>query len=117
MPAVIELGRPRTGVVRHRSRLLKGSAVLKIGCDPCRPETVVADFRPYAGRGRAPANHGIGVRLGQRRAGKRPGAASDCAEQRSLRIILDAGAGQILMQIDFEVMVARHRVRLAALLV
>ena len=44
------------------------AAVLQIGCDPGRPERVVADLRGDASRSGAPANHTISVRLRHRRA-------------------------------------------------
>src|ERR1700730_16416346 len=39
-PAIVELRRARRGVVRHRGGLLERPAVLQIGRDPGRPETV-----------------------------------------------------------------------------
>src|SRR5271170_6964260 len=69
VPAIIELRGACAGVVRHRSGLFEAAAaVLQIGCDPGRPERVVADLRGDASRSGAPANHTISVRLRHRRA-------------------------------------------------
>src|SRR5580693_8606988 len=62
-PAIIELRSARRGVVRHRGGLLERAAVLEIGRDARRPETVVAELGDDASRRRAPADHRIGVRL------------------------------------------------------
>jgi hypothetical protein len=42
-PAIVELRRARRGMVRHRRGLFQRPAVLEIGRDPRRPETVVAE--------------------------------------------------------------------------
>ena len=46
--------------VHHK---LERAAILEIGGDPRRPETVVAELGDDAGRGRSPADHRVGVRL------------------------------------------------------
>ena len=73
-------------MVRHRSCFFQRAAVLEIGGDPRRPETVVAELGGDAGRRRAPADHRIGVCLRQHGAGELAGAAADRAEQRPLGI-------------------------------
>jgi hypothetical protein len=57
------------------------------------------------------------VRLRQDGAGELLGAAADRAEKRPLRIIAQPGTVEIGCEVFFEVVVTRHRVPLAALLV
>ncbi len=94
-PAIVELRRARRRVVRHRRGLFQRAAVLEIRRDPGRPETVVAEPGCDAGRGGAPTDHRIGVRLRQHRAGELAGAAADRAEQRPLGIAAQCGAAEI----------------------
>jgi len=68
-PAVVELGGAGAGMVGHRCGLLQRAAVLEIGRDARRPETVVADLGLDAGRRGSPADHRMGVGLGQGSAG------------------------------------------------
>jgi hypothetical protein len=49
-------------------------------------------------------------------AGKLPGAASDGAKQWPLRIVAELGAVEISREVFLEIVMARHRVALAALL-
>jgi hypothetical protein len=77
---------------------------------------VVAELGGDAGGGRAPADHRIGVCLREHRARELAGAAPDRAEQRPFGIVAQAGAVEIGGEIFFEVVMARHRVALAALL-
>ena len=74
-------------MVRHGRGLFERAAVLEIGRDPGCPETVIAKLGVDPGRGRAPADHRIGVRLRQDGGRQLAGAASDRAEQRLLRIV------------------------------
>jgi len=53
--AIIELRRARRCVVSHCCRLFERAAILEVGGDPCRPKTMVAEFRFDAGRQGAPA--------------------------------------------------------------
>ena len=62
-PAIVELGRARRGVVRHRRGLFERAAVLQIGGDTRRSEAVVAQLGGDTGCRSAPADHRIGVRL------------------------------------------------------
>ena len=78
---------------------------------------MVAELGGHAGAGRAPADHRIGVRLRQHRSGELAGAAADRAEQWPFRIAAQFGAVEIGGQIFLEVVMSRHRVALAALLV
>ena len=115
-PAIEELRRARRGVVRHRRGLFQRLAVLELGRDPRRPETVVAELGGDPGTGRAPADHRIGVRLRQHGARELAGAAADRAEQRALGIAAQLGAVEIAGKIFLEVVMAWHRVPLATLL-
>src|SRR4051794_16399882 len=54
-----------------------------------------ADPRGDARTLSAAADHGVGVRLQQRRAGEPAGAAADGAEQRPLRVVGEAGAVKV----------------------
>jgi hypothetical protein len=103
-------------MVRHRGSLFKGAAILEIGGNSRRPETVIAELGCDAGRRRAAADHRIGVRLRQHGAGELASAAPDRAEQRPLGIAAQARAVEIAREVLLEVMMARHRVPLAALL-
>ena len=60
-PPVVKLRRPGAGMGGLRCGLLQRPAVLKIGRDTGRPETVVADPRLDPGLHGAPANHLVGV--------------------------------------------------------
>lgn len=80
--AIIELGRARRRMVRHRCGLFEGAAVLEIGRDSRCPEAMVAEFGFNAGRCGAPADHRVGVRLRQHCARQLAGAAPNRAEQR-----------------------------------
>ena len=103
-------------MVRHRRGLFERAAVLEISGDPRSPETVVAELGGDAGGSRTPTDHCIGVRLWQRPACQLVGAAPDRAEQRLLGIIPQACTVEIRCQVFLEVVVARHRVPLAAFL-
>jgi hypothetical protein len=63
-----------------------------------------------------PADHGVGVLLGQGRPGELPGRAADGAKQPPLGIGGDAAAVQISVQVGFKIVVARQFIALAALL-
>ena len=86
-PPVIELGRPGAGMVGHGRGLLQRAAVLEIGRDAGGAKAVIADLGLDPGRRRAPANHRVGVGLGQGSAGELAGAAADGAEERPLGIV------------------------------
>src|SRR5271155_2560595 len=74
-PAIVELRRARRGMVPHRSGLPERAAILEIGGDPGRPEAVISEPGRDACRGRAPADHRIGVRLRPHPARELAGAA------------------------------------------
>ena len=103
-------------MVRHRRSLFQRSTIFEVRGDPRRPEAMVAELGFDAGRGRAPANHRVGVRLRQHCAGQLIGAAPDRAEQRPLGITAQVRTVEIGGQVFLEVVMTRHRVPLAALL-
>lgn len=78
-------------------------------------ERMVADLRGDI-RGERPApHHRVRVGLRQRCSAQLPGAACDCAKEWPFRVIRDAGAFEIRVQVRLECVVAGHGVRLAAL--
>jgi uncharacterized protein len=103
-------------MVRHLRRLFERAAVLQVSGDARRPERVVAGARNDVGGFGAPPNHRIGVRLGQGSAGQLAGRAAVGLEQHRLQIVREARAGKIFMQVGFEIVMGRHGVLLAALL-
>jgi hypothetical protein len=103
-------------VVRHRRSFLQRAAVLEVRSDPGRPEAVVAELGGDAGCPRRAGGSSHNRCLRQHRAGRRTGAATDRAEQRPLGVIAQARAVEIGDQVSVEVVMARHRVPLAALL-
>src|ERR1017187_7372142 len=115
-PPVIELRRPGAGMVGHGRGLLQRPAVLEIGRDAGRPETVVADLGLDPGRLGAPANHLVGVGLGQGTAGELARAAADGAKERPLEVCRKPDPVQIGREDLFKVVVAGHGVILATLL-
>ena len=66
---------------------------------------------------RAPLNHRIGVRLGQGVAGELAGRAAVGLEQQRLRLARQPRAVDIGVKVGFKIVMARHGVLLAALLV
>jgi hypothetical protein len=52
-PPIVELRRPRAGMVRHLRRLLKRSPVLQIRGDARRPKRMIPDLGGDVGRARA----------------------------------------------------------------
>lgn len=115
VPPVIELRRACARMVCHRGGFFKCPAILEIGRDSRRPETVIADLGLDADRHAPPLNHRPGVRLRQRGARELVGAASDRAEQWPLGIVTQFRPVEICRQIIVEIMVAGHRMFLAAL--
>ena len=103
-------------MVGHGGGVLQRTSVLQIGCDPCRPEAVVADAGADPGRQRPSPHHEISISLGQGGPAEPSGATTDGPEQRSLGILGDPGLVQVGVEVRFERMMARHLVPLAALL-
>lgn len=89
-------------MVRHSGRVLERAAVLQVRSNTRRPERVIADLRADAGRDRAAPNHRIGIGLGQDGRAQSGGAALDRPEQWAPRVIGDADAIEIGVQIRFE---------------
>ena len=80
MAPIIELGGAGAGVIGHGRGVLQGAPVLQIGGDPCRPKTMVAHLGRNPSRHRPPADHGIGIGLGQGRTRKLAGSPADGPE-------------------------------------
>jgi hypothetical protein len=104
-------------VVRHDGGSFERAAVLEICRDACRPERVVANLRLNVGGRSAAADHGVGIGLGQRRPCQSISPPADRPEQRPFEIVCEAAAVDIGVQVGFKIVVARHFVALAALLV
>src|SRR3546814_20619925 len=64
-PPIVELGRARGAMVRHRPGRLQRAAVLQVSGNPGRAERMVADRRSDIGRHRASAHHRERIGLGQ----------------------------------------------------
>ena len=104
-------------MVRHPRGLFKRAAVLQISGDARRSKRVIADARGDAAGFGAPLNHRIGVGLGQGVAGELPGRAAVGLEQQRLRLGRQPRAVDIFVQVGLQIVMARHGVLLAALLV
>jgi hypothetical protein len=63
-PAIVELRHSCRSVVRHGGSVFKHAAVLKIGGDASRAESVIADECRNASGRCATADHGMRVLLG-----------------------------------------------------
>ena len=111
------LRRPGRGMVRHERGVLKRPAVFQIRRDTRRPKRMVAHARGDAGGFRASLNHHIGIRLGQGIAGELAGRAAVGLEQERLRIARESCAVDVGVKVGFKVVMARHGVLLAAVLV
>src|SRR5262249_3465291 len=103
-------------MVCHCSGLFQRAAVFQIGCDAGCPECVIADPRFDASSSGPPADHRISVCLGEGSSGQQPRIATNGAEQWPLGVPPNAAAIKICLQVTFEVVVARHLMALAALL-
>jgi len=115
-PPIIELRRARRRMIRHRRCLFERAAVLEIGGDPGCPKTVIAELGCNAGRCGAP------TKSSHRRSPAAALCASACrcrARSCGTAALWDRRAGRRRRDrrsVFFEVVVARHRVPLAALL-
>ena len=87
----------------------------RLGRDAGRPKGVIADLGLDAGGG-ASADHGVGIRLGQRGPGELAGRAADGAKQRPLGIGGDPAAVEIDVLVGLKIVVARRFMAPAALL-
>lgn len=84
-PPVVEPGRSRALVVRHRH--LQGCPVFQVLGDARRPERVTPDLRLNAGLPCPPSDHPPHVGLRERPVGESLRSPSRRAKRRSLRII------------------------------
>lgn len=85
-------------MVCHRGGFFGSATVLEIGRNPRRSKRVVPNLRRDIDRRGAPADHGIGIRLGQggfRQLGR---ASADRPEQRLLRIAGESAAVNVRAQ-------------------
>ena len=115
---IIKLRRSRTLMCRHGLRVFQRAAVSKIGGDPGRPKTVVADRRHDAGGFGSPPHHAPGVRLIHRLLGQHRRAMSlRRAEQPALLVVGDACRRDISVKRLGRGVMTGHGVLLAALLV
>ena len=104
-------------MVRHLRGLFKRAAVLQVSGDARGAKGVVADARGDSSGFRAALNHRIGVGLRQGIAGELPGRAAVGLKQQRLWIVRQPRAVDIFVKVDLQIVMARHGVLLAALLV
>jgi hypothetical protein len=118
---VVEAGSPGRLMGGHLLGGLQPAAVLEVGRYPGGAEGVAADLGLDAGLAGPPANHPPDIGLEQGIGSQLPGAALDGAEQWPLALLLavlaDAGGRNVLLKVAVEIVVGRHLVFLAALLV
>jgi len=79
-PPVVKLRRPRRFMIGDMLRHFQFAAVLQVGSDAGRAESMIANLRLDAGRLRAALNHAIGVLLVHRFFSQKAGFASPRAE-------------------------------------
>jgi ferredoxin len=87
IPAIIELSCSRRRMIGHRRRALDSASILQIGCDASGPECVVAYLGRNPSSSCAPADHCIGIGLGQGSCSQLFTAAADGAKQIGLWVI------------------------------
>ena len=104
-------------MVRHERGILKRPAVFQIRRNARRPKRMVPYLRRDLAGLRAPLNHHIGVRLGQGIAGELASRAAVGLEQQRLRIARESRGVDIFVKVGFKVVMARHGMLLAAVLV
>jgi len=83
-------------------------AIFQVRRDSRRPEGVIADLGLDTGGAGAPADHGVGVGLGQRSFGELPGRAADRAKERHFGMGGNPATVEIGAQIGLKIVVARH---------
>ena len=101
---------------RHLLGDLEPAAILEVGGDAGRPEGVATDLGLDPGRKRPPANHPPDIGLEQGIAGQLARSPARRAEERSFPVLGDAGRLDVLVEVAVQIVVGRHRVLLAALL-
>ena len=85
-------------VVSDLLRDLEFTAVLQIGRDAGRAESMIANPRFDAGRFRTPANDAVGVLLEEGIGGQLAGLAAGATEEIAVDVIGDAGRFDIIVQ-------------------
>ena len=113
LPPVVELGGPWGLVVGDVLGRLERAAVLQVGGDAGGAEGMVADPGLDAGGLRPPLDHAVGVLLPQSVAGEPARSARRGLEQGRVRVLRDAGRGDIFVQIPLQVVVAGNFMLLA----
>ena len=100
-------------MVGDRLGVLQQALVFEVGGDAGRAEGMVAGVGAETGHQHLALDHPVGVLLihppGQ------AGLAAGRAEQKAVRVVGDAGGGDILVEIFFQRVMAGHLVLLAAL--
>ena len=104
-------------MVSHLRGAFERAAVFPIGGDDRGAKGVIADARGDAAGLGAPLNHSVGVGLGQGVAGELAGRAVVGLERQRLRLGRQARAVNVFVKVGLQIMMARHGVLLAALLV
>jgi hypothetical protein len=113
---VVELGRTRAFVRRHRLGVLERAAPLKVSGDPRSAKSVAADPALHAELGGAALDHAPGVNAVHHGCGERASATGCGAEEGGLFFLPDAGRIDVGVQIGLQIVVRRHFVTLAAFL-
>ena len=117
LPPVVELGGPWRLVVGDVLGRLERAAVLQVGGDAGGAEGMVPDPGLDAGGLRPALDHAVGVLLPQSVAGEPARSARRGLEQGCVRVLRDAGRGDIFVQIPLQVVVAGDFMLLAAFFV
>jgi len=91
----------------------EGALVLEVGGDARRTESMAADAGLDTGGGRTSLDHAVSVLLPHGIAGKLTTLASRGAEHGPLQVIRDSGGCDVLVEVLFEIVVARHLVDIA----
>src|SRR5258708_24372811 len=99
MPAIIKFGCPRRFVVSDLLRDFEFAAVLQIGGDAGRAESMIANPRFDAGRFGAPADDTVGVLLEEGIGCKLAGLAAGGGEEIPAAVIHDAGRLAVTLRI------------------
>jgi hypothetical protein len=93
-------------MVSNLLRHFQLAAVLQIGCDTGRAESMIANPRFDAGRFRAPADDAVGVLLEKGIGGQLAGLAPRATEEIAVDVIANAGDFDVIVQTLIETMMA-----------
>ena len=115
-PAVVKPSGAGRLVRRHLLSNFEPSAVFEISSDTGSSEGMAADLGLDPGLGSSPANHSPHIGLQHRTVGQFAAASLARAEERALTVLAYAGSGDVLLQIAVKIVVRRHLVLLAPLL-